>query len=171
MSGSDLKVRCLASTRVSDQAWQEQNSEDGDGLHDPGNSKNPEEYVLSERYGPVSEPVNESTITSNQDEFEEDWIPTPESTSQSTSGSDDDSDSCSEETGAMTSTSHDTGYTSCIQEAQLSPDGTCIFTSDYSRSFSVYPIDTRPVPVLSNPTLSLPLLILSGRSPPTHSLM
>ena len=32
--------------------------------------------------------------------------------------------------------------TSCIQEAQLSPDGTCIFTSDYNRAFSVYPIST-----------------------------
>ena len=31
---------------------------------------------------------------------------------------------------------------SCIQEAQLSPDGTCIFTTDYSRAFSVYPIST-----------------------------
>ncbi|EDU40153.1 hypothetical protein PtrSN002B_010167 [Pyrenophora tritici-repentis] len=29
---------------------------------------------------------------------------------------------------------------SCIQEAQLSPDGSCIFTSDYGRNFSVYPI-------------------------------
>ncbi|KAF1364784.1 guanyl nucleotide binding protein, partial [Lizonia empirigonia] len=29
-----------------------------------------------------------------------------------------------------------------IQEAQLSPDGTCIFTSDYNRAFSVYPIGT-----------------------------
>ncbi|KAJ4353360.1 uncharacterized protein N0V89_005088 [Didymosphaeria variabile] len=28
---------------------------------------------------------------------------------------------------------------SCISEAQLSPDGTCIFTTDYSRKFSVYP--------------------------------
>ena len=33
-------------------------------------------------------------------------------------------------------------HTSCIQEAQLSPDGTCIFTSDYNRAFSVYPIST-----------------------------
>jgi hypothetical protein len=142
MSGSDLKVRCLASTRVSDQAWQEQNSKDGDELHDPGDSKNPEEYILSERYRPVSEPVNESTIRSSQDEFEEDRIPTPESTSHSTSGSDDDSDSSSDGISTIVSTSHDPGYTSCIQEAQLSPDGTCIFTSDYSRSFSVYPIDT-----------------------------
>ncbi|XP_014555338.1 hypothetical protein COCVIDRAFT_17086 [Bipolaris victoriae FI3] len=31
-------------------------------------------------------------------------------------------------------------HTSCVQEAQLSPDGSCIFTSDYSRSFSVYPV-------------------------------
>lgn len=29
-------------------------------------------------------------------------------------------------------------HVSCIQEAQLSPDGTCIFTSDYERNFSAY---------------------------------
>lgn len=28
---------------------------------------------------------------------------------------------------------------SCIADAQLSPDGTCILTTDYSRNFSVYP--------------------------------
>jgi hypothetical protein len=32
-------------------------------------------------------------------------------------------------------------YVSAIQEAQLSPDGTCIFTTNYDRMFSVYPID------------------------------
>jgi hypothetical protein len=32
-------------------------------------------------------------------------------------------------------------HISCVQEAQLSPDGSCIFTSDYARAFSVYPID------------------------------
>lgn len=45
------------------------------------------------------------------------------------------------------STSHSS--TSCIQEAQLSPDGTCIFTSDYDRAFSVYPV---PTDVLQSPT-------------------
>ncbi|KAK7193549.1 WD repeat domain-containing protein [Paraphaeosphaeria sporulosa] len=29
---------------------------------------------------------------------------------------------------------------SCISDAQISPDGTCIFTTDYSRNFSVYPL-------------------------------
>ncbi|RAR09394.1 WD40 repeat-like protein [Stemphylium lycopersici] len=33
-------------------------------------------------------------------------------------------------------------HTSCIQEAQLSPDGSCILTSDYDRAFSVYPVST-----------------------------
>jgi WD40 repeat protein len=33
-------------------------------------------------------------------------------------------------------------YVSAIQEARLSPDGTCIFTIDYDRMFTVYPIDT-----------------------------
>lgn len=31
-------------------------------------------------------------------------------------------------------------HVSAIQEAQLSPDGTCIFTTDYERKFSAYPI-------------------------------
>lgn len=32
-------------------------------------------------------------------------------------------------------------HVSCIQETQLSPDGRCIFTSDYDRTFSTYIID------------------------------
>lgn len=40
-------------------------------------------------------------------------------------------------------------YVSCIQEAQLSPDGTCIFTTDYARAFTVYPIDSD---ILSEPS-------------------
>lgn len=31
---------------------------------------------------------------------------------------------------------------SCITDAQLSPDGTCIFTASYDRKFSVYPISS-----------------------------
>ncbi|KAF2691221.1 hypothetical protein K458DRAFT_412525 [Lentithecium fluviatile CBS 122367] len=31
-------------------------------------------------------------------------------------------------------------HVSCIQEAQLSPDGKCIFTRDYERTFSVYAV-------------------------------
>lgn len=47
----------------------------------------------------------------------------------------------------------DFGVTSCIEEAQLSPDSTCVFTSDHSRTFSVYPtIDTTS---LENETRSL----------------
>jgi hypothetical protein len=38
---------------------------------------------------------------------------------------------------------NDGRHVSCIQEAQLSPDGTCIFTSDCERAFSVYPTTTR----------------------------
>lgn len=67
--------------------------------------------------------------------------------SSSVSPSDLDSDSDSNDRGkisAQSSGSHAESHTSCIQEAQLSPDGTCIFTSDFNRSFSVYPIDTSP---------------------------
>ncbi|KAH8731029.1 hypothetical protein GQ44DRAFT_605345 [Phaeosphaeriaceae sp. PMI808] len=53
----------------------------------------------------------------------------------SQSSSDSDSDSTN------STIIYDTNYTSCIQEAQLSPDGSCIFTSDYNRSFSVYAVD------------------------------
>ncbi|KAF9740647.1 hypothetical protein PMIN06_000370 [Paraphaeosphaeria minitans] len=34
---------------------------------------------------------------------------------------------------------HEDDTVSCISDAQLSPDGTCIFTANYSRNFSVYP--------------------------------
>lgn len=47
--------------------------------------------------------------------------------------------------GSMVSSSlsleHEQKHTSSIQDAQLSPDGSCIFTSDYDRTFSVYPLD------------------------------
>ena len=38
---------------------------------------------------------------------------------------------------------HDDGraHVSCFQEAQISPDGTCVFTTDFARIFSVYPLD------------------------------
>ncbi|EUC44612.1 hypothetical protein COCMIDRAFT_51796, partial [Bipolaris oryzae ATCC 44560] len=41
---------------------------------------------------------------------------------------------------SLTQRLRNTHHTSCVQEAQLSPDGSCIFTSDYNRSFSVYPV-------------------------------
>lgn len=35
-------------------------------------------------------------------------------------------------------------HTRCIEETQLSPDGTCIFTRDHDRRFSVYPLQANP---------------------------
>lgn len=72
---------------------------------------------------------------------------TPASSQESTD-SDSDSASSTDSDGAPSSPPS-TLKTSCIQEAQLSPDGTCIFTSDYSRTFSVYPLNPT---IFSSPT-------------------
>ncbi|KAI4708398.1 hypothetical protein J4E89_007022 [Alternaria sp. Ai002NY15] len=55
-------------------------------------------------------------------------------------------------------------YTSCIQEAQLSPDGSCVFTSDYSRQFSVYPI-SNDILTQTNPQPLAPYASLRSADP------
>ncbi|KAF2018753.1 hypothetical protein BU24DRAFT_418303 [Aaosphaeria arxii CBS 175.79] len=61
-------------------------------------------------------------------------------TSDSDSDNRDDGDDSESESDAS-SIESSSPYVSCIQETQLSPDGTCIFTTDYSRAFSTYVID------------------------------
>lgn len=142
MSAPALTVRWLASTRITE-IWQETdrngqhhaNSEDEDVVKDNTDAdslsgRNDSDQIDA---GPQHEAVdrigherNTTSVSSSSDSSDEEG--------SGSSGSDVDS-------GASNPVSQ-RASTSCIQEAQLSPDGTCIFTSDYDRAFSVYPIST-----------------------------
>ena len=116
MSEFEMRVRCLASTRVRDER-REDGERDGT-VGEKGGGKEEEAYGHGTDDG-MSKTVN------------------PDGDGDTDGSSDSDSDSDTSSTTTSTSITH---YTSCIHDAQLSPDGTCIFTSDYNRSFSVYPL-------------------------------
>lgn len=142
MSAPALTVRCLASTRVAE-AVQE-------------TDRRSQHHVDSMDVRVVEENSDKENLIGNNEGDESDAFPqsgtvdqvnnerraTPESQSADSS---DDADSWSDGNGISSKTSAPISQrttTSCVQEAQLSPDGTCIFTSDYDRAFSVYPIST-----------------------------
>ncbi|CAO2650777.1 Nn.00g020690.m01.CDS01 [Neocucurbitaria sp. VM-36] len=141
MSSSGLKARCLASTKIAEQEWEEKNDEEN------GDQSYGQDGLDVER---EKEDINEDCDNQGPDEetLPADYINdidqgsscSPASTSSSSgSETDDSSDRARSEDRSL---DHQVHRSSCIQEAQLSPDGTCIFSSDYSRTFSVYPIDT-----------------------------
>ncbi|KAF1841184.1 WD40 repeat-like protein [Cucurbitaria berberidis CBS 394.84] len=123
MNSSGLSARCLASTTLAGGERQDDVEEKQDSKKDYSPSGQYEEALLEE----------------NRDEIIQGSPWSPDSSSPSDSGTDVSSDRASSEDRVL---DHQVPYTSCIQEAQLSPDGTCIFSSDYSRTFSVYPIET-----------------------------
>lgn len=97
-----------------------------------------EELAFRVHRVPLEKP---EAILSEEEESDDD------SQESSLSGSASSSDSSSEDDDSQVDNddfpeNRGTRHISCIQDAQLSPDGTCIFTSDYSRTFSVYPIDS-----------------------------
>ncbi|EMD61334.1 hypothetical protein GGP41_003964 [Bipolaris sorokiniana] len=110
MSGTSINVRCLASTRCGQQ-------EIGEGQGD-GEAQGSEVVEGVENDG--SEDEGDAVQSSS---------PSPSNISSSSSSP-----------SSATQRLRNTHHTSCVQEAQLSPDGSCIFTSDYNRSFSVYPV-------------------------------
>jgi len=137
-----LTVRCLASTKVTEtrqeadrNGQRHANSKDEDAVEEITDADS-----LSGRddSGEVSASPQHQAVDSIG--HERNVIPVSRSSDSSdedgsgSSGSDDNSETSNP-------VSHSTS-TSCIQEAQLSLDGTCIFTSDYDRAFSVYPIST-----------------------------
>lgn len=142
MSASALTVRCLASTRVTEvrqetarNGQHHANSKDEDavkentdadslsGRDDSGEVSASPQHEAVDRIGREcnATPVSRSSDSSNEE-------------SSGSGGSGVDSETSNPISQRMS--------TSCIQEAQLSPDGTCIFTSDYDRAFSVHPIST-----------------------------
>ncbi|KAF1944541.1 WD40 repeat-like protein [Clathrospora elynae] len=81
-------------------------------------------------------PIHENEAGDDGNEISQSSLLSSNSASASDSDVQDSSDDASS-IGSQQSIRH----ISCIQEAQLSPDGTCIFTADFARTFSVYPID------------------------------
>lgn len=132
MSKTSLRAQCLASTRVLDRSRDEKEPEN-EGRND----------VCEVKESVQKSPLNEGK--GMRIELEVRQRGPDEDTHSQASGTESDSASESSSDDSSTASSHKFGidnYTSCVQEAQLSPDGTCIFTSDLNRSFSVYPIDT-----------------------------
>jgi hypothetical protein len=110
MSGAGIKATCLASTRIPPCGVQEMGREDGDEMSG---------QVLEELESDASQDGDETGVSSL-------------SSSSLLSSSSSSSSAAQQRLRNL--------HTSCVQDAQLSPDGSCIFTSDYSRSFSVYPV-------------------------------
>jgi hypothetical protein len=142
MTGSSLKVRCLASTRVPEQAWQvHQSKEEDESRGKLGSQDLKDSFSVDGNQDPL-ELVDRTLPNRGRNEAEEDQVPT-KPTLESSSGSDSDSEPSSDDGSTVSlGGNHALSYTSCVQEAQLSPDGSCVLTSDFNRSFSVYPIDT-----------------------------
>jgi hypothetical protein len=143
MSTHGLTVRCLASTSAGEVQRLNGSVEDvEDTRHEQGTNEQGEESDL------IDGLEKDGSITSARGEdgnsHEQAASPTMSGSSEdSDSNSDNDSDSdFSTASSDLPKPNASTASMSCINEAQLSPDGTCIFTTDYSRAFSVYPIST-----------------------------
>ncbi|KAF2023408.1 hypothetical protein EK21DRAFT_81050 [Setomelanomma holmii] len=179
MSGSGLKVRCLASTRVVQTTWKKQESRDEDekGEEDVSDEAHQDDDTIEDLQ--AEERDDESRETSAYEEIEAQGTPTAQSPSSPSSASDSNSSTTSSSSDASTSSfthNPDIHHTSCIQEAQLSPDGTCVFTSSYDRSFTVYPISStifsspRPQPLAPYAKFTSPDPIWSFASNPLFDI-
>ena len=143
MSASGLTVRCLASTRVVE-VWQEtgrNGQHNGQSRDEDVAKEQREEHDLVGSKG--SDDCVGNTQDENDDSLDNERVVTPVSSTSSGSSAESDTELDGSDVSSMISTTaRPVTSTSCIQEAQLSPDGTCIFASDYNRAFSVYPIGT-----------------------------
>ncbi|KAH7397107.1 hypothetical protein BKA66DRAFT_453674 [Pyrenochaeta sp. MPI-SDFR-AT-0127] len=145
MSSQGLNVRWLASTRVSEHTGQELGQNDQNEEEVQAGSDEIEKDSIGLKDCEKSPRLDDEAAEKGyHNEIDPTTPPSPSSAS--------DTEYSSDETSSTESTPHrELQGTSCIQEAQLSQDGTCIFTSDYSRTFSVYPIGTN---ILSNASTS-----------------
>ncbi|KAF3043365.1 hypothetical protein E8E12_000521 [Didymella heteroderae] len=138
MSAPGLMVRCLASTRVAEVRQETESS----GQHHATNQNEDTAEAKEDREN-LRESQEDGDSIVLDDHLKHEHTATPILSSSSDSSDYDDSESDSSGICSTTSQCANPGKSmSCIQEAQLSPDGTCIFTSDYDRAFSVYPIGT-----------------------------
>lgn len=139
-SSTGIRVRCLASTRI----WQEAQYEGSDleerEVEDELQTTTTDEDTVGE--GALEKLQKDlDHVKEEHPDREEGEVSDSRSSSSFTSDSNSGSDTRS--AASERSAVHRGGRrsVSCIQNAQLSPDGTCIFTSDYDRAFSVYPIN------------------------------
>lgn len=134
MSGSKITVRCLASTRIEQQRQQQQQ---------PMNEQEHENNLETFRErGILQHETNANTLVlARSMDLDEDSASDCRSNSEAESVSDTSSEAHGDKTSTTGSTKKpEVGPISCIQEAELSPDGSCIFTADENRSLSVYPV-------------------------------
>jgi hypothetical protein len=147
MSEAGLQVRCLASTRVTEHTWQEQEARRENENDFRADTESSVKEDLTSGAGLNLEALRLSVEGSNQMEAKVHHQPRSKPTSSSDSDSESDAEFISNESSCtLLAEQHDKHHTSCIQEAQISPDGTCIFTSDFDHSFSVYAIDASVPP-------------------------
>ena len=138
MSSSGLRARCLASTETVEQDWQGKNEEDENCSQSGSDDVEEEEEDLKQDSSPSGRRHEELQPEEDSNAAKQGSPSLPASASSSSLETDVSSARASSEDHSL---NHQIQHTSCIQEAQLSPDGTCIFSSDYSRMFSVYAID------------------------------
>jgi WD40 repeat protein len=137
MSSLGLKVQCLASSKITEQSLKEPEQQKDDAVNQECDTDPRDDRNITEAQ------AGDAAVQKEEDELAEQDGVLPKLLSQSASDSEESLNTSSD--GSSTSYTRCTPkliHTSCIQEAQLSPDGTCILTSDHSRTFSVYPIDT-----------------------------
>ncbi|KAG9186896.1 hypothetical protein G6011_10004 [Alternaria panax] len=143
MSGSAISVRCLARTRglecdVQEKEQCEEKHQDL-GLAGSDGAEVKRVRMMPSCDGPPQQPKEDELGNGNDDRHTD--SPSSGKSSDSLSESESESESEDGSDSVISDPSlHSERHTSCIQEAQLSPDGSCVFTSDYSRQFCVYPI-------------------------------
>ncbi|KAH7095804.1 WD40-repeat-containing domain protein [Paraphoma chrysanthemicola] len=181
MNGSGLQVQCLASTRFHERGRDEQELDEDNARYEECDSEDDTQNHEENDVVRSSKGEDDAKSTLEQEHVNTSRDPTPrisspspsQSSSSSTSESEDSADSSSDSIAtALSSTPH----ISCIQESQLSPDGSCILTSDYSRSLTVYPISStvfqppHPKPLAPYAKLSSPDPIWSFATNPQFNL-
>ncbi|KAI4924777.1 hypothetical protein J4E85_007894 [Alternaria conjuncta] len=170
MSVSAMNVRCLASTRISRcDAQEKEREEDRDedrGRAESNEVDEAERMMASSDHVPQQSMEDEPEDKNNKDASDgqssrRSSLPSSQSELESELESESENGS---DSGNSEHLSDAKPYTSCIQEAQLSPDGSCVFTSDYSRQFSVYPI-SNDILTQTNPQPLTPYASLRSADP------
>lgn len=151
MTSEGIKTQLLASTRLSDcdkreheeyelkrehdligeSQLAEPESQDDNNLSKPIPFRPLYQAYVEDYHSPSSASMQNSTSSESESE----------SDSDTNSDSSSDSDHRSNRLSSDPYLRADTQNVSCIQDAQISPDSSCILTYDYDRTFSVYSID------------------------------
>lgn len=136
-SGMSIRTRLLASTSIAGAVHREE--------LDHGTRAGEEHVGVEEDY-PASngrEPYDRALDRSElcETDVSDDVSDDSADDSEEDDGDADSTNSSPSEQSPETTSLPNRRHVSAIEEAQLSPDGTCIFTSNYDRDFSVYPID------------------------------